>query len=154
MACIIEALFLPLQHNLFDMVKISGMNGVIRDDAESGQPLVASTPSSSSTGATTNGGSTTMASYTNALTEETQLYGTKIKNWYILMFCGVISMLLGFKGFILAVLILGIGYYVIGAPNASTANGSSSSGGGGGGPRPRSNIRGLGDYPKPPPKSC
>lgn len=132
------------------MVKISGVEGVIQDD-ESGQPLVnPSTTSSSSSSVPSSAGA--MTSYTNALTEETQLFGTKVKNYYVILFCGLISLLLGFKGFILALLILGIGYYVIGAPTASSTSGNSS-GGGGGAPR-RSNIRGIADYPKPPPKSC
>jgi hypothetical protein len=128
---------------------------VIRDEESgAGQPLMVNQqPSSSSSAAasTTSSGSTAMTSYANVLTDETQLCGKKIKNSYILMFL-FLSLLVGLKGLILALLILGIGYYVIGAP-ASSANGSSSSGGGGGG-RPRSNVRGLSDYPKPPPKSC
>ena len=51
-------------------------------------------------------------------------------------------------------MILGVGYYVIGAPTDSSGSSSSSSvGGGGGGGGRRSNIRGISDLPKPA-KSC
>ena len=50
-------------------------------------------------------------------------------------------------------MILGVGYYVIGAPTDSSGSSSSSGGGGSGGGSRRSNIRGISDLPKPA-KSC
>ena len=121
-------------------------------DPESGQPLVqpssSSAPSaSSSSSSTSSDGGNTFDQLRAWFLSETKLFGQKFPTWSILLLFVLAFLLMGQAGLIFAVLVVGIGYHLVGAPaGASPSAGSAPT-------RGRTNIRGIGDLPKPPP-SC
>ena len=140
------------------MVRIAGFNGMIKEtDPESGAPLVPSSSSSSSSSSSTSTSSTDQGGSNGSTVEqirawvmsETSLFGKKVPTYAIMLAFVLGYVVLGQVGLIFMVLIVGIGYHLVGAPSSAS---SSSSGPGGRPPRGRANIRGIGDLPKPPPK--